>query len=82
MQLHVQLERVIALAPKWHLLLRDEFGATFAAHFADMPPVMRFFAGGEGSVRGFAYNDLSPTQTILPGEPARSATRRKPAART
>jgi translocation and assembly module TamA len=23
---------------------------------------MRFFAGGEGSVRGFAYNALSPTQ--------------------
>jgi translocation and assembly module TamA len=63
LQLHVQLERVIGLAPKWHLLLRDEFGATFAAHFADLPPVMRFFAGGEGSVRGFAYNDLSPTQT-------------------
>jgi translocation and assembly module TamA len=67
-QLHVQLERVFALAPKWHLLLRDEFGATFASHFAQMPPVMRFFAGGEDSVRGFAYNDLSPTQQYcLPG---------------
>jgi translocation and assembly module TamA len=67
-QLHVQLERVFALAPKWHLLLRDEFGATFAARFQDVPPVMRFFAGGEDSVRGFAYNDLSPTQQYcLPG---------------
>jgi translocation and assembly module TamA len=62
MQIHLQLERVFAIAPKWHLLLRDELGATVAAHFQDMPPVMRFFAGGEGSVRGFAYNDLSPTQ--------------------
>jgi translocation and assembly module TamA len=62
LQIHVQLERVFALAPKWHLLLRDELGATVASHFADMPPAMRFFAGGEGSVRGFAYNDLSPTQ--------------------
>jgi translocation and assembly module TamA len=61
-QIHVQLERVISLAPKWHLLLRDELGATFASHFEQMAPVMRFFAGGEGSVRGFAYNDLSPTQ--------------------
>jgi len=61
-QIHVQLERVLRLAPKWHLLLRDELGVTFASHFNDMPPVMRFFAGGEGSVRGFAYNDLSPTQ--------------------
>ena len=61
-QIHVQLERVLDLAPKWHLLLRDELGATFASHFKDMPSVMRFFAGGEGSVRGFAYNDLSPEQ--------------------
>ena len=67
-QIHVQLERVFALAPKWHLLLRDEIGATVASHFAQMPPVMRFFAGGEDSVRGFAYNDLSPTQQYcLPG---------------
>ena len=62
LQIHVQLERVVSLAPKWHLLLRDEVGATLASHFDQMPPVMRFFAGGEGSVRGFAYNDLSPTQ--------------------
>jgi translocation and assembly module TamA len=62
LQIHVQLERVLDLAPKWHLLLRDEAGATLASHFEAMPPVMRFFAGGEGSVRGFAYNDLSPTQ--------------------
>ena len=61
-QIHIQLERVLDLAPKWHLLLRDEAGATVASHFDAMPPVMRFFAGGEGSVRGFAYNDLSPTQ--------------------
>jgi translocation and assembly module TamA len=62
LQIHIQLQRVINLAPKWHLLLRDEFGATVASHFEQMPSVMRFFAGGEGSVRGFAYNALSPTQ--------------------
>ncbi|MGA7540860.1 MAG: BamA/TamA family outer membrane protein [Steroidobacteraceae bacterium] len=68
LQVHVQLERVFALAPKWHLLLRDELGATFASHFTQLPPVMRFFAGGEDSVRGFAYNDLSPTQQYcVPG---------------
>ena len=62
LQIHIELERVFQLAPKWHLLLRDEFGATAASHFAEMPPAMRFFAGGEGSVRGFEYNGLSPTQ--------------------
>ena len=66
LQIHIQLERVFNLAPKWHLLLRDEAGDTVASHFAAMPPEMRFFAGGEGSVRGFAYNDLSPTQQYCP----------------
>ena len=62
LQLHVEVERVIRLAPKWHLSLRDEFGVTAASHFDQMPPAMRFFAGGEGSVRGFEYNELSPVQ--------------------
>ena len=62
-QLHVQAERVFDFLPKWHLLLRDEVGATLASRFSDLPAIMRFFAGGDNSVRGFAYNDLSPTQT-------------------
>lgn len=63
-QLHVQAEKVFDLVPKWHLLLRDELGATAVTRFSDLPAVMRFFAGGDNSVRGFAYNDLSPTQTV------------------
>ncbi|MFZ0501977.1 MAG: BamA/TamA family outer membrane protein [Steroidobacteraceae bacterium] len=62
LQIHLQLERVFRLSEKWHLLLRDEFGATAASHFGEMPPAMRFYAGGEGSVRGFEYDGLSPTQ--------------------
>ncbi len=64
LQLQVELERVFTLAPKWHLLLRNDFGATAASHFNRLPPVMRFFAGGEGSVRGFAYDSLSPDQSF------------------
>ncbi|HEV2272048.1 MAG TPA: BamA/TamA family outer membrane protein [Steroidobacteraceae bacterium] len=64
LQIHIQAERVLNLAPKWHLLLRDEVGATVASHFDEMPSAMRFFAGGESSVRGFSYNDLSPLQSF------------------
>ena len=64
LQIRVELERVFKLAPRWHLLLRDAFGATAVSHFNSMPPVMRFFAGGESSVRGFEYNSLSPDQTF------------------
>ena len=68
LQIRVELERVFTLAPKWHLLLRDDFGATVASNFDKVPPVMRFFAGGEGSVRGFAYDALSPYQSFYAGE--------------
>jgi translocation and assembly module TamA len=61
-QLHLQAERVFNLGHKWHLLLRDEIGTTFVKDFNDMPTVYRFFAGGDNSVRGFAYNELSPLE--------------------
>jgi translocation and assembly module TamA len=63
-QLHMQAERSFDLWPKWHLLLRDEIGATIVSRFNDLPGSMRFFAGGDRSVRGFAYEELSPTQTV------------------
>jgi translocation and assembly module TamA len=64
-QLHVQAERVFNLGRKWHLLLRDEIGTTFVKDFNDLPAVYRFFAGGDNSVRGFAYNELSPLEGPL-----------------
>jgi translocation and assembly module TamA len=69
-QLHVQTEKVFRLGPKWHLLLRDEAGATLVSRFSELPAVYRFFAGGDNSVRGFAYNELSPLEPVC----ARSST--------
>jgi translocation and assembly module TamA len=63
-QLHMQAERSFDLWPKWHLLLRDELGATLVSRFNDLPGSMRFFAGGDRSVRGFAYEELSPVETV------------------
>jgi translocation and assembly module TamA len=63
-QLHAQAEKVFRLGRQWHLLLRDEFGASLVSQFSHLPTVFRFFAGGDNSVRGFAYNDLSPTQAV------------------
>jgi translocation and assembly module TamA len=61
-QVHVQAERVFPIARKWHLLLRGEAGATVVSEFSQLPTVFRFFAGGDNSVRGFGYADLSPIQ--------------------
>jgi len=62
LQVHLQAIRVFPLIPKWHLLLRGEVGTTFVKNFNDLPAVYRFFAGGDNSVRGFAYNELSPLE--------------------
>jgi translocation and assembly module TamA len=63
-QLHVQAEKAFRLGRKWHLLLRDEAGATLVSRFSQLPAVYRFFAGGDNSVRGFAYNELSPLEAV------------------
>jgi translocation and assembly module TamA len=61
-QVHVEAIRVFPIVPKWHLLMRAEIGTTFVKDFNDLPAVYRFFAGGDNSVRGFAYNELSPLE--------------------
>src|SRR5689334_15884219 len=63
-QAHLTGVRVFNFHPKWHLLLRDEIGATLVSRFSNLPVVERFFAGGDNSVRGFAYNALSPSQDV------------------
>ena len=74
LQLHMTAEHVFQIADKWHLLLRDEVGATLVNHFDELPAIMRFFAGGDNSVRGFAYDELSPVDTVCAKVPAGSAT--------
>jgi translocation and assembly module TamA len=64
LQLHIQAERVFPIADKWHLLLRDEVGATLVSNFYRLPAIMRFFAGGDNSVRGFAFNSLGPIDPV------------------
>lgn len=73
LQLHVTAERVMRIAEGWHLLLRDELGVTFASRFSNLPAVMRFFAGGANSVRGFPYDSLSPVASICGRDPATGA---------
>jgi translocation and assembly module TamA len=43
------------------LLLRAEAGLTEYADFDELPASIRFFAGGDSSVRGYDYQSLGPT---------------------
>ncbi|MGH8249656.1 MAG: autotransporter assembly complex protein TamA [Steroidobacteraceae bacterium] len=56
----VRDERKYRLAPKWHLQLRGEIGASAVGEFQELPAQYRFFAGGDRSVRGYGYEELSP----------------------
>jgi len=66
LRLDLQAERVVDLSRLWHLLLRSEIGASTISNVEDLPGQYRFFAGGDRSVRGFAFDDLSPVTVFQP----------------
>jgi translocation and assembly module TamA len=51
----------------YRLILRGEIGAISAREFSKIPVSMRFFTGGDYSVRGFAYKSLGTTEIDLDG---------------
>ena len=59
-QLKLEAERVFDLGTRWHAFIRGQVGATLVSDTAKLPGTERFFAGGDRSVRGFGFNDLSP----------------------
>ncbi|MDF3020043.1 MAG: hypothetical protein K0Q92_1346 [Steroidobacteraceae bacterium] len=67
LQVRLQAERVWDVAPKWHVLLRGDLGATALSKTSGLAPSQRFFAGGDRSVRGFGRDDLSPIQQVIIG---------------
>lgn len=42
------------------LLLRSDLGALWAGEFRRLTPGLRFFAGGDASIRGYDFQDLGP----------------------
>ncbi len=42
------------------LALRAQFGAAFGATTSDLPADLRMYAGGSGTIRGFAYQSVGP----------------------
>ena len=48
------------LTDRLRVLLRVDGGATSTPAFRELPPTVRFFAGGDNSVRGYDYESLGP----------------------
>ena len=53
---------LFTLADNHRFLTRFNFGGVATNRFSDVPPSLRFFAGGDQSVRGYGYETLSPKQ--------------------
>jgi translocation and assembly module TamA len=51
---------VLSLGENWRVLARIDAGYTETEDFRDLPPSVRFFAGGDYSVRGYDYRNLGP----------------------
>jgi translocation and assembly module TamA len=67
LRLYGRGERVWPIHGPWHVRLRGEVGSSWVDHFSQLPASQRFFAGGDRSVRGFALDELGPTETAPDG---------------
>lgn len=54
------LRAVLPLGDRARVLGRAEAGASLVGDFSELPASQRFFAGGDQSVRGYAYQSLGP----------------------
>jgi translocation and assembly module TamA len=49
------------LGDRGRVITRLDTGATWIDDFSELPSSLRYYAGGDQSVRGYAYNSLGPT---------------------
>ena len=59
-QLAADAKWIHAFAGRNRLILRGSAGITSTGDFAALPPQLRFFAGGDRSVRGYGYQEIGP----------------------
>jgi translocation and assembly module TamA len=59
-QVHVQASWFRGLDARSRLLLRGEAGYTFTGDLVEMPLSLRYFAGGNRSIRGYQWREVGP----------------------
>jgi translocation and assembly module TamA len=55
------------LGARSRLIARGELGATFTDDLVEIPPTLRFYAGGDRSVRGYDWREIGPRIAAGPG---------------
>ena len=59
-QLRASAKYIDSLDELNRFLLRADLGMGWTSDFSQVPPSLRFFAGGDNSVRGYGYQELGP----------------------
>ena len=60
LQSQLQLRWIMPLSQRSRLILRGQAGANWVAEEEEVPVSQRFFAGGDGSIRGYDYRQVAP----------------------
>lgn len=59
-QLHVRATWYRGIGERNRLIVRGEVGTTWTDALVDMPPSLRFYAGGDRSIRGYDWREVGP----------------------
>lgn len=59
-QMYGQVRLFFRLGPNGRVILRGEAGTTWVGDLVEMPPSLRYFAGGANSIRGYAFREVGP----------------------
>lgn len=60
---NAMLRGLTTLFDRHRFLGRVQFGGNWTNEYTNVPPSLRYFAGGDQSVRGYDYQSLSPTNS-------------------
>lgn len=60
LQFSLRSKAIYSFSDNWRILGRGEFGTTLVDDIYDLPPSLRFYAGGDQSVRGYGYKKIGP----------------------
>ena len=64
LQASVSAKAILAIFDQWRLIGQAQLGGTFVDTVFDLPPSLRFYAGGDQSVRGYAYKSIGPLDRL------------------
>lgn len=59
-QLHARATWYRGIGERNRLIVRGEVGTTWTDALVDMPPSLRFYAGGDRSIRGYDWREVGP----------------------